>query len=410
MGNANKPIKPNNIVNNNVTKPYNIVNNNVTKPNNIVIIKLDEHFKKQSHNKSYERGDAKYYSTLHDPSENYTNSKHFELEKLNNASWCKIDKNRSHDTSMSIFYDTVLKCFAHHLPFILTPDSIRYLILSGLSIIINNDPKTYEKYFFENIGKKNITLKRNEFSDDKENNWAGLVNEFVENINELTINKKLVQCTTVNYSTTSTINSIINKIVLMDSLKSFIDYGFETMCGIPEIELRGTEEDWIKIKELLLCIQKCGLEWWTTELILIIDNVIKATNPNNKIDSEFWLSLVKYQSQSGGDRMTGHLAKFIPLNKDGEKIQWTDGKYDFHCGIKIDDVAQDLSEVPVKWNYLGTTKNLLFVGGNCSAYVTNDGRFGVGQVFAIKEKSIETIESQKIDEMLKDIKTKKIYN
>ena len=57
-----------------------------------------------------------------------------------------------------------------------------------------------------------------------------------------------------DFSTTSVTHRIVSQITLMSSVQEFFEYVSGTVCGIPFIEMKGTERDWIdmglKIKTL----------------------------------------------------------------------------------------------------------------------------------------------------------------
>ena len=61
------------------------------------------------------------------------------------------------------------------------------------------------------------------------------------------------------------------KVMLMASLQKYFSYGFGTLCGIPGVEMTGTEKDWIrlakktkKLETLLRPIMKeIGLGEWS---------------------------------------------------------------------------------------------------------------------------------------------------
>jgi len=319
--------------------------------------------------------------------------------KLEDVQWCSINSEYGRKKLNNVFFNTIIHAFANHLPIIINPDIIRNLVINGLSSIINNNPEKYRKYFFDHDLKMEINLKRDEFSQDyDENDWTGLIKQFSECVGELTTNKKLVELTTKEYSTTSSINTIVNNISLMDTFKSYIEYNFNSMCGISEVELLGTPEDWINIKNLILCIQKCDLEWWTKHLIPIIDKFIEASNPKNDVDYKFWKDLIKHDSQSGGDTIDGNLARFVAINKDTK----TELNWDKYVHLTVEDIPRDLSNVPVVWTYLDQKINLKFIGGNFGTFISKEGRLGVGQGFIIAtQKSLG--ESAKVSEFSKQL-------
>ena len=57
----------------------------------------------------------------------------------------------------------------------------------------------------------------------------------------------------------------------MASLQKYFSYGMRTMCGIPGVEMTGTEEDWIQLAEktkkletlLMPIMDEIGLGKWS---------------------------------------------------------------------------------------------------------------------------------------------------
>ena len=59
--------------------------------------------------------------------------------------------------------------------------------------------------------------------------------------------------------------------MLMASLQKYFDYSFGTLCGIPGVEMTGSEEDWIRLGEktkkletlLMPIMDEIGLAEWS---------------------------------------------------------------------------------------------------------------------------------------------------
>ena len=56
------------------------------------------------------------------------------------------------------------------------------------------------------------------------------------------------------------------QVVLMNTLKAYFSYQLVTMCGIPEVTLEGTVDDWKKLRDKALALAWYDLEWWTKAL------------------------------------------------------------------------------------------------------------------------------------------------
>ena len=50
-----------------------------------------------------------------------------------------------------------------------------------------------------------------------------------------------------SFSTTGAVEQVANGIVLMSAMKSYFAYRGRTLCGIPEVTLEGTVDDWTNI-------------------------------------------------------------------------------------------------------------------------------------------------------------------
>ena len=241
-----------------------------------------------------------------------------------------------------------------------------------------------------------------------ENKWNDIINNFSLSIKYLTTNKKFVDLSTSKFSISNIVNSNVNNIVLMSCFESYIDYNFHTLCGIPEIEIWGTMEDWLKLKELINCVGECDLVWWTKNLVPVIDKIIDTLNDN--IDYDFWASIIKCNSSSGGDYINGYLARFIPL-KEGKYLDWSDE----NTRIATRYITKDLSIVPVDWinngdiinlSFVGDIINLSFVGGIFSPFITADNKIGVVHGFIITSSNNTIISKIKNEIVCTDKKIK----
>ena len=59
-------------------------------------------------------------------------------------------------------------------------------------------------------------------------------------------------------------------------MKHYFEYGMMTCCGISKVRLEGKLEDWVQLREATEKLNRYGLEWWTKNLIPILDKFIKA--------------------------------------------------------------------------------------------------------------------------------------
>lgn len=67
-----------------------------------------------------------------------------------------------------------------------------------------------------------------------------------------------------DFSTTTPIIRTASQVVMMDALKQYFDYRLlYAICGIPWIIVRGSVDDWKKIRKRVEIISQYDLDWWT---------------------------------------------------------------------------------------------------------------------------------------------------
>lgn len=194
---------------------------------------------------------------------------------------------------MQPFINAVHLAYKNHLPLIITPDMIWYLVSNGVSTFINLNSEQMRNRFVSHDGKKKISVRRDDFTfGSSMNKWNETISEFSSKINELT-NFDVQSLFESSFSTTSPESKIVSKIVLMDSMQKYFEFEFVTLCGIPEIRLLGNKRDWItvknKITQLRMLINE--LDVWLINVDTILDHFIGAFE--DSVDQTFWNQIYK---------------------------------------------------------------------------------------------------------------------
>jgi hypothetical protein len=107
----------------------------------------------------------------------------------------------------------------------------------------------------------------------------------------------------------------------MEAMKPYFEFiVIYIVCGIPEITLQGTPEDWQKILDKTKQLGKYDLTWWTNELEPILEEFVNASK--GKISKDFWMNMFKYHTQEkygAPNIIDGWIIKFFPYDKDGKR-------------------------------------------------------------------------------------------
>lgn len=218
------------------------------------------------------------------------------------------------------FFNGMYQAYAEHRPFVLSPDMICLLISQGFARHINANPEKLREYFVDFSGKLTLVVESNNDLLKDSTNWEEIFPQFTSQIAEHA-GIELINTLTSNFSTTTEIEKIASEITIMEAMEPYFEYVvMYAICGIPEITLQGTTEDWQKILDKTKKLGKYDLKWWTNELEPILKEFLNASKGD--IDKKFWRNMFKYHSQKkyGASKIIdGWIVKFFPYDKDGKR-------------------------------------------------------------------------------------------
>ena len=158
------------------------------------------------------------------------------------------------------FVSAVNLAYAQHYPLVLSPDAIWMCVAQALSQHINTNAEKLRNMFVEHEGKKELAVKRDDFvKGSPDNPWPEVFDEFSEQIRKH-VGDKTHYLLTPEFSTTGPTEKAAAQVVLMDSFKEYFTFGLHTRCGIPEITLEGTVDDWKKLRDKALGLAQYDLD------------------------------------------------------------------------------------------------------------------------------------------------------
>lgn len=260
--------------------------------------------------------------------------------------------------------------FAAHYPLVLTPDAVWLCIAQGFATHVNADASRLRDTLVRHEGRVRIAIRRDDFrKGSPENPWPEVFQAFSEGIAaHLGPQRDLVVC---DFSTTGPCERAASEIVLMDAMKQLFDYSFLTMCGIPEITLEGTVDDWRSIRHRAEALREYELGWWVSGLAPVLDQLVAAAE--GRVDVGFWESLFKLSNGSGGPYVTGWINVLFPYLRAGKNgalqpnksvTTWAQGMGDpFGGGPKHSSIPVGLSLAPFEWKHLEQSFPMELLGG-----------------------------------------------
>ena len=271
--------------------------------------------------------------------------------------------------------------FDEHRPLVLTPDAVWLCLAHSLAIHIERNAEALRPRLVRHAGKLEIEILRNEFvAGDPSNDWPGAVDEIADRIG-LYLGGR-ARAFIADFSTTSLLDRTASQIALMGAMRHYFEYTMVTLCGIPEITLAGTPEDWASIRRRVDALREFDLAWWTKKLDPVLAQ-LEAT-ARGDIDREFWRRMYKHESMSGGDRSFGWLNTLFAYVGDPLRRNTFPGfdASDFD-GISPADFPGGRTRVPFRWKYLGTTIDMELVGGLWGVVQDEQGALGVASGWVV---------------------------
>ena len=193
------------------------------------------------------------------------------------------------------FFNGMYQAYADHRPFVLSPDMIWLLISQGFARHVNANPEKLRKYFVDFSGKATLVVNSDKDLLRDSSDWEEIFPQFTAYIAEHT-GEELINTLTSDFSTTTQIEKVASEITIMEAMEPYFEFVvMYIVCGIPEITLQGTTEDWQKILDKTKKLGDYDLKWWTNELEPILEEFVNASK--GKVDKIFWRNMFKYHSQ-----------------------------------------------------------------------------------------------------------------
>lgn len=265
------------------------------------------------------------------------------------------------------FIGMVAKAYAEHYPIEIYPDDIWLLLLDGIKIHVNNNREKLRNEFVMNGADSVLTIEDNSLTlSSLPEKWERDVLEVYDSLLQK-IPAKTRTSFDVIFSTTTPVSAFTFKAMLLSIASNYFTFGITTLCGIPEIAIKGTMLDWIRLKarfnELAEILE---MDWWASELNPVLDKFIAAFA--GKVDLEFWRGFYKYNEGEGcgwGPKINGWITKFFPyraiFDEDDKRVYVR--KTDWNSDQEFEEFPLGVNEIPILWNNRGEKVRLKLLVG-----------------------------------------------
>ena len=242
------------------------------------------------------------------------------------------------------FFWSMYCAYSDHRPFELSPEALWLLICQGFSLHVNNNAEELRHFFVDFEGKRPLMASGKNISLDNPNSpWERVFPQFTSQIAAYT-GQELIDVLSGDFSTSTPASRVASQITVMESMKAYFVYMI-SICGIPQVILHGTPEDWQSVIDRTEFLRQYKLEWWVDEMLPVLKKIKRASE--GEVDKAFWRDMFKYhklEHEMCGDPETladGWIVKFYPYAYDKHRNS-LEGLYD-----GASDLPPEISSVPV---------------------------------------------------------------
>jgi hypothetical protein len=253
------------------------------------------------------------------------------------------------------FFYAVERAFADHRPLVISPDMIWLVIEQGVANHFELNAEALRDKAVNFQCKKTLTVSAYAYKDilfDTTQNtivWQTLIGKFGEEIKANT-QQNLYDNLVQQFSTTTPTHTTAFQVTLVKSTSHYFAYWMPSSCGIPQIILEGTPDDWKKLREAAKKLSYYDLDWWTDDLDFILAQFENAANGN--VDEDFWESIYFLPKDiicGGQERVTGWITKLYPyIYEYGAYEKNTMVDDDFVAVFKNESMRKLITKIPIK--------------------------------------------------------------
>jgi hypothetical protein len=252
--------------------------------------------------------------------------------------------------------------FNTHRPLTITPDAIWPTLAQGLAQHVELHAERLRGRLVRHEGTLELDVRRDDFVvGAADNDWPAAVDALAARVREHVGGRAALF--TSDFSTTTRLDRTASQVALLGAMRNYFNYSVSSLCGIPEISLAGTPDDWASIRARVRAFDDFDLAHWVARLDPILAQ-LEAT-ARGQVDRAFWRRFYKWELMSGGERFQGWLGDLFPyLGTAAEPNEFDDFDPDDPFeGIKPSELPSGRTRVPFTWKVPGAELSRELIAG-----------------------------------------------
>lgn len=217
------------------------------------------------------------------------------------------------------FVNAVCNAYSNHHALRIRPDDVWIAIAVQVSLFIEMHADELRDKFVSHQGKTCLKVEGPGTLRHAPYDW--FATEMAQKIQAHVKDPSIRDWVMPDFSTTTPEDRVAGSIVLLSSMKEYFSYVFMFKCGLPEVTLEGTPQDWQHLLDKLQRLK--GQEFKTDDQLMrrwmdILEPVVvrMVDSAHGKPDLDWWNRVCQYLSQGSGTRqLTGWITAFCLYDK-----------------------------------------------------------------------------------------------
>lgn len=219
------------------------------------------------------------------------------------------------------FLGAAVKAWNEHRPLRLSPDAVWMVLLEALATRIEGNPEGCRRDMVRHQGQLELRFEldpshRTLLSEDS--TWNRIVSLILAQMDGHVLAGGGSNLAPV-FSTTTPTRSLATRGRLLPLYKHYFTYLDYPICGIPQITLEGTPEDWKLLRRRVRHLGVCGLRGWTRQVDPVLAEFVRASEGHPS--RAFWKAFVRFSPAKGGCGSTptvdGWISALMPVSESG---------------------------------------------------------------------------------------------
>ena len=211
-------------------------------------------------------------------------------------------------------FSAALTAYNKHWKLRTAPDDWWFCLIKRVSLAIdaNGNKNAVRTMFVEHQGQKTLTVAVPS-ATVHDVDYSSFFNQMTDEIARNIKVPKYVEAVTADFTTTTPDTKIVSQMTVMSSVKKYFWFTMACICGIPGVEMLGSEDDWAKLSEKLKALKEIlkpiedeiGLTkgWWSHAEV-VFQKLLETYR--GKPDKQWWDRILHHEGAGGYGQVQGY--------------------------------------------------------------------------------------------------------